>query len=199
MDDLRRLVARVGKNKARYIDPAFPSRPLSLYSARPRHYTQTTPILFVHHGEGRNGRKCRKYMLKLVDEHDMLVITPEFSEKSFPGGDWYNRGNVLDDAKRPNSEQQRTYAIIERLFATLAPAARPSGPPSPSRSRTFLSGPVNIATRRAQAAPRSIRREPNAIEEEAYPSSPRSGPCDCARRNAQVHARQCIRGIGGAF
>ncbi|MFI5014681.1 MAG: hypothetical protein ACHQAY_20290 [Hyphomicrobiales bacterium] len=119
MGELRRLVDSAGPNEVAFTDPAFPGRPLILHSARPRHYAPTTPILFVQHGRSRNGRDYRDYLIPLVDEHDLLVIAPEFSNESFPGQAWYNSGNVLDEAKRLNPAPSRSYAIIEHLFAAL--------------------------------------------------------------------------------
>jgi hypothetical protein len=39
-----------------------------LHAARPRDYDVGTPVLFVHHGVGRNDRDYRDYWLNLVDE-----------------------------------------------------------------------------------------------------------------------------------
>lgn len=119
MTDLQELVTHPGANQIAYVDPQFPLRPLTLHSARPRQYTPDTPVVFVHHGRGRNGEDYRDYWLPLVDEADILVIAPEFSDASFPGSRWYNHGNLLDDAGLPNPRAASTYAIDERLFAAL--------------------------------------------------------------------------------
>ena len=119
MNDLQALIARPGANEIPYIDPQFPFRPLTLRSARPRQCSPDTPIVFVHHGRGRNGEDYRNYWLKLVDEADILVIAPEFSEAAFPDSRWYNHGNLLDDAGLPNPCDASTYAIDGRVFAAL--------------------------------------------------------------------------------
>jgi poly(3-hydroxybutyrate) depolymerase len=119
MSDLHRLVERAGANEAVFRDPAFPDRPVTVYSARPRHFDATTPVLFVHHGRGRNGRDYRDYLLDEVDEHGVLVIAPEFSNESFPGQPWYNSGNVRDESGVLNSPAARSYGAIEHLFITL--------------------------------------------------------------------------------
>ncbi|MFI4982804.1 MAG: hypothetical protein ACHQIO_20835, partial [Nevskiales bacterium] len=119
MTELSRLVDRPGANEAAYTDPAFPDRPIKLFSARPRHFDAATPVLFSHHGRGRNGRDYRDYWLPLVDEADLLVIAPELSNESFPGQPWYNGGNLLDEAGRLNPRTACTYAIVEHLFAEL--------------------------------------------------------------------------------
>lgn len=117
--DLSPLVAAPGANALSYLDPAFPDRPLALYAARPRHFAADTPVLFVHHGVGRNGAAYRDYWLHLVDEADILAIAIEFSEASFPEYLWYHFGNLHDEAGAPNPREQWTYAVDERLFGML--------------------------------------------------------------------------------
>lgn len=119
MTDLHRLIAHPGANEITTVDPQFPLRPLILRSARPRQYTPDTPVVFVHHGRGRNGADYRDYWLPLVDEADILVVAPEFPEASFPDSRWYNHGNLLDDADLPNPRDASTFAIDERIFAAL--------------------------------------------------------------------------------
>jgi hypothetical protein len=119
MSDLLRLVDAPGAHSLRYIDPAFPDRPLVLHAARPRHYTPDTPVLFVHHGVGRNGAAYRDYWLKVVDEAGIFAIALEFSEASFPDYLRYHFGNLHDEAGTRNPRSQWTYGIDERLFAAL--------------------------------------------------------------------------------
>src|SRR5665213_1483200 len=93
MTALPDLVAAPGANSLSYIDPAFPDRTLFLHAARPRHYHAGTPLLFVHHGVGRNGAAYRDYWLKSADELGILIIALEFPEASFPDYLWYHFGN----------------------------------------------------------------------------------------------------------
>jgi poly(3-hydroxybutyrate) depolymerase len=103
----------------RYIDPAFPDRTLLLHGARPQRYSQMTPVLFVHHGVGRNGAAYRDYWMRVVDEAGILAIAIEFPEESFPEYLWYHFGNLHDAAGTPNPREQWTYGIDDRLFAAL--------------------------------------------------------------------------------
>jgi hypothetical protein len=75
MTDLSRLVEAPACGSLLYVDPAFPNRPLVLHAARPRDYDVGTPVLFVHHGVGRNGRDYRDYWLDLVDKAGILAIS----------------------------------------------------------------------------------------------------------------------------
>ena len=117
--ELARLVDAPGAHSLPYVDPMFPGRLLHLYSARPHDWHEDTPVLFVHHGVGRNGAAYRDYWLKLVDEARIFAIAIEFSETSFPEHLWYHFGNLHDKAGRPNPREQWTFGIDERLFAAL--------------------------------------------------------------------------------
>jgi hypothetical protein len=119
MTDLSRLVEAPVCNSLLYIDPAFPNRPLVLYAARPRDYDVGTPVLFVHHGVGRNGRDYRDYWLNLVDEAGILAISIEFPEATFPEHLWYHFGNLHDKDGTPNRREEWTFGIDERLFDQL--------------------------------------------------------------------------------
>ena len=117
--DLACLVAEPGANAFEYHDAAFPDRPLTLYSARPIQYDANTPILFVHHGVGRNGADYRDYWLPMIDEIGVLAIAVEFSEAAFPDYLWYHFGNMHAEDGTPNPREQWTYGVVERLFTAL--------------------------------------------------------------------------------
>jgi hypothetical protein len=116
------LVAAPGAHSQPYIDPAFPDRPLMLHAARPVNFHSDTPVLFVHHGVGRNGADYRDYWLKLVDEAGILAIAIEFSERYFPDYLRYHFGNMHNDDGSANPREQWTYGIDERLFLALRDA-----------------------------------------------------------------------------
>jgi hypothetical protein len=119
MIDLTPLVASEGASSLPYFDPAFPDRQLILHAARPKAWTPTLPIVFVHHGVARNGRDYRDYWLPHVDPGAMLAIAIEFPEASFPEYLWYNFGNLHTAKGVPNPRSQWTFAIDERLFQAL--------------------------------------------------------------------------------
>jgi hypothetical protein len=120
LTDLRALVARAGVNDVWYEDPYLAERPVLLRAARPERYSPTTPVLFAHHGDLRNGGDYRDYWLPLVDEAQLLVIVPEFSSSAYPGSAWYNLGNRVDDDGRAKPRQEWTYGVPGRLVAALA-------------------------------------------------------------------------------
>jgi hypothetical protein len=117
--DLRGLVARVGLNDAWYEDPYLPNRAILLRAARPKRYSPQTPVVFVHHGDLRNGGEYRDYWLPLVDEAQLLVIALEFPSSAYPGPAWYNLGNRVDADGRPKPRTEWTYGVPGRVFASL--------------------------------------------------------------------------------
>jgi poly(3-hydroxybutyrate) depolymerase len=119
MPDLRELIARPGANSLGWHDPAFPGQTLFLHAARPQQYTRRTPLVFVHHGVGRNGAAYRDYWLPLVERHDLLAIAIEFPEESFPDYLRYHFGNLHNEDGTPNPREQWTYSIVPRLFDML--------------------------------------------------------------------------------
>jgi poly(3-hydroxybutyrate) depolymerase len=120
--DLRELVALPGANSLGWRDAEFPDRPLWLHTARPRHFTPRTPVLFVHHGVGRNGAAYRDYWLPLAEENDLLAVAIEFPEESFPDYLRYHFGNMHNEDGSPNPREKWTYGIVPRLFDALRAA-----------------------------------------------------------------------------
>jgi poly(3-hydroxybutyrate) depolymerase len=120
--DLRELVAVPGANSLAWHDPAFPGQTLFLHAARPGHYTPETPLLFVHHGVGRNGAAYRDYWLPLAEENDLLAVAIEFPEASFPDYLRYHFGNLHNEDGTPNPREKWTYGIVPRVFDALREA-----------------------------------------------------------------------------
>jgi len=118
--DLTALVARAGPTEARYEDAYLPERPIILHAARPVDFSLRTPILFVHHGDLRNGAEFRDFWLPLVDRFDVLAVVPEFSEAKFPGSSWYSLGNRSDADGRNKPREQWTYGVPARIFTALS-------------------------------------------------------------------------------
>jgi hypothetical protein len=119
LTDLRGLVAKAGVNDTWYQDPHLPGRPVLLRAARPERYSPTTPLLFAHHGDLRNGGDYRDYWLPLVDEANLLVVVPEFPSSTYPGAAWYNLGNRVDETGRTRPREEWTYGVPARVFASL--------------------------------------------------------------------------------
>jgi hypothetical protein len=102
-----------------YYDSEFPDRALILHAAAPDRVSDTTPILFVHHGVARNGRDYRDYWAPHARAHGFLAISIEFPEASFPEYLWYNFGNLHERDGAPNPPERWSFGIIPRLFDAL--------------------------------------------------------------------------------
>lgn len=119
LNDLTPLIAQAAANTVRYIDPAFPDQPLWLHAARPAAFGPQTPVLFVHHGVGRNGRAYRDYWLDAAERDGLLVVAIEFTEAAFPEYLWYHFGNLHARDGTPEPRERWTFGIDERLFDAL--------------------------------------------------------------------------------
>ena len=128
MTDLTRLVEAPACGPLPYLDPAFPNRPLVLHAARPHNYDVGTPVLFVHHGVGRNGRDYRDYWLDLVDEAGILAISIEFPEASVPEHLWYHFGNPHDKDGSPNRREVKYGRSVSTNACSTNCARRASRP-----------------------------------------------------------------------
>jgi hypothetical protein len=116
---LHPLVERPGANGVRWANPFHPDHPLILHTACPSAYSPDTPILFVHHGDLRNGAEFRDYWLPLVDELQLLVISPEFPADIFPGSAGYALGNYCDELGNTRPRDQWTFAVPGQVFSIL--------------------------------------------------------------------------------
>lgn len=98
-----------------------PTLPVWYYT--PASLEPATPVLFVMHGQGRNGDEYRDQWVQLSEKYSFLLVVPTFSEKDFPERAGYNFGNVFtaDGRRRPIS--QWGYTAIERIFDHVKAAA----------------------------------------------------------------------------
>lgn len=79
------------------------------------------PVLFVLHGAGRDASDIRNAWISEANKKGFAVISPEFTEQSFPGGNGYILGNVFMDGNNPspqtlNPERDWTFSLIEPIF-----------------------------------------------------------------------------------
>lgn len=119
MADLAGLVTSGKAASLPYHDKLFPERTLILHAAGPDRWRADTPVLFVHHGVARNGMDYRDYWIDHARALDLLVISIEFPEATFPEYLWYNFGNLRDRDGVPNRREAWSFGIIPRLFDAL--------------------------------------------------------------------------------
>jgi hypothetical protein len=87
----------------------------------PEGNVENMPVLIALHGAGRNAREMRNAWISESDAKGFIVVAPEFTEESFPGGNGYILGNVFLDSNNPtpeslNPEPNWTFSLIEPIF-----------------------------------------------------------------------------------
>jgi poly(3-hydroxybutyrate) depolymerase len=95
---------------------AWDGPPLPVYFHAPANVTPATPIVFVMHGQARNGDEYRDQWSELAARYGFLLLVPTFGNRDFPGFESFNYGNVIapDGARRPAG--QWAFTAIEHLF-----------------------------------------------------------------------------------
>jgi len=91
-------------------------KPVRVFTYRPEGDITKMPILFVLHGTLRNADDYRDNWMEIADEHEVLIVTPEFSEEHFPGSRGYNLGGMFDEDGDPVDEEFWAYSLIEPIF-----------------------------------------------------------------------------------
>ena len=97
------------------------SKPVRVFFHIPPTSNETTPIVFLFHGDDRNASQYRDALINKSNLYNFIIIAPEFSEQFYPTGDQYNLGNVFVDGDNPtaaslNLEPIWTFSIIEPIF-----------------------------------------------------------------------------------
>lgn len=98
------------------------SKPVNIYFHVPEAAHSNSPILFALHGNGRDAKASRDWLIDEADALRFIVIAPEFSSEYYGGSDVYHMGNIFEDGDRPstetlNPEEEWTFSIIEPMFS----------------------------------------------------------------------------------
>ena len=87
------------------------SKPVRVYTYRPRACDTTCPMVIVLHGMSRNASDYRDYWELLADHYKVLIVAPQFDKENWKGTEGYNLGEI------GNGERQKTvFAAVEHLF-----------------------------------------------------------------------------------
>lgn len=91
-------------------------RRITVWYHRPAEAGADAPIVFVMHGQARNGATYRKYWIPFAEDRRFVLLVPEFSREEFSGEGAYNLGNMTaaDGTRYP--ETQWGYTAIEDIF-----------------------------------------------------------------------------------
>ena len=83
----------------------------------PQSVDEDTEIVIVMHGASRDAKRYFRDWKKQADEHNLIVVVPEFTKHRFRGSARYNLGYVFDpDTAKMRDEAQWTFSAIEPLF-----------------------------------------------------------------------------------
>jgi dienelactone hydrolase len=102
--------------KVQYLFKSWAGPALKVHATRPAGLAANKPVVFVMHGVGRNASEYRDQWHDLANEHDFLLLVPEFNKEDFPGPESYNLGNVFGGAGEITPESSWTYSAIEAIF-----------------------------------------------------------------------------------
>jgi hypothetical protein len=84
---------------------------MRVYYYKPKRFTADRPILFFMHGADRKVENIPKEAAKGLEEYNILLILPEYSEHLFPKIEAYQYGNV-----RTKPKELWTYYVNDRIY-----------------------------------------------------------------------------------
>lgn len=84
---------------------------MRVFYYKPRNFTPDRPIVFLMHGADRTVAHITGEDAERVENYNILLIQPEYSERLFPGIESYQYGNVRTKAK-----ELWTYYVNDRIF-----------------------------------------------------------------------------------
>jgi|GEM_PF-1160445 len=100
------------------------NRPVQVFYHIPPGNVQDMPVLFAFHGEERDAENYRNTWIAAANQHKFMVVAPEFSTTYYPGGNFYNLGNVFTNGENPTlpglqPDSVWTFSLIDPLFLHL--------------------------------------------------------------------------------
>lgn len=87
------------------------ARPILLHFYRPANLAESSAIVFMMHGQTRQGDSEMKHLYKMADRHGALIIAPEYEGEHHPTSHHYERGGT-----RILAERYWPFAAIEHIF-----------------------------------------------------------------------------------
>jgi len=110
--------AETSSGKHQFVFTEWQGKPLEVWAYTPSNYAPNSKVLFVMHGVKRDADRYRDEWAALAEQHNLLLIVPQFSQENFPRALGYNLGNVFADDKyqQANPPEIWAYSAIEPLF-----------------------------------------------------------------------------------
>jgi pimeloyl-ACP methyl ester carboxylesterase len=93
-------------------------RSMRIFYFRPKMSVRNPRFVIALHGLDRAASAFRDVLAKQAEQHDMIVLVPEFDSDAFPGVYAYNYGNVRHPppSNAVLAREHWTFGIIDRLF-----------------------------------------------------------------------------------
>ena len=89
---------------------------LPVFVHRPANAGPDSRIVFVMHGVRRDGDRYRDEWRDLAEEHDLVIVVPNFDREDFPTTASYNLGNIVREEGGRNPRDDWSFSAIEPLF-----------------------------------------------------------------------------------
>jgi len=99
----------------------FQDKNIEVFYHVPENSTTASPILITLHGDDRSGAFSRNAFIARANQLNFIVVSPQFTEDDFPGGDGYNLANIFVDGDNPspgtlNNSSLWTFNVIDPIF-----------------------------------------------------------------------------------
>jgi hypothetical protein len=112
-----------GSGSFAYEDPRSQSnrRPLAVHYHHPAKLRFPVPVVFVMHGQRRNGSSYRNRWICHAEQHGFLLLVPEFDPKMYPDVTHYNLAHMVPQVTGATFHPEEEWAFhqIEGIFASV--------------------------------------------------------------------------------
>lgn len=113
-------VSTIESGEGSFVIYAYPNskrKSIRVRTYKPKRWGNGEKIVFVMHGGGRNADDYLDAWKGLADEHNLLIVAPEFASKfsKYTTND-YQEGNLFTFFGTSNPKEEWAYAVIETIF-----------------------------------------------------------------------------------
>lgn len=112
---LNEVVIRNGSSEILVEGGFQKERTIKVHYYRPENFTPETKVIFVVPGAGRNGDDYRDAWITKAEKYNLLVLSPEYSEKDYPGFWSYNLGGMVTDIIMNKERTEEIHFNISKM------------------------------------------------------------------------------------
>ena len=96
----------------------FTEKPIDVYTFLPDSINKNLAVVFVMHGNNRNGKEYCFEWVETAQKHQLLLICPNFDELNYPGSENYQLGGMIQEGEFIDSTKW-TFNVIDSIFLFL--------------------------------------------------------------------------------